>query len=454
MKVRGEQAFPQRNPNLEGGETMKRFKFLALVILGAVMGGVALTSWATPASANGGPHGGYTLSTSACGGCHRPHTGVAPNLLKVDSVYALCTSCHGGVVNTDVVHGELKGALKTNGTSHKPLNGGGFESVPGPSAAKLVTSTHSVEGLGGSTGIFKAWGSQNGDGVPAGDVGLGVEGTLECTSCHNPHGSSNYRILNDNGTGSSPAAKWVAGDVDLLPWVNSQVLATLADGPNYGFDTTNPVDCPPNPAVGAGTPTPYPGIGSFGAGTKCLARYTSGIAYDSVANKVTVPDFTKGMSAFCSTCHKSYLTQSGSAHRQNSLNTPVATVGAGTPTALPAYFYPGTQDSGDGAGNIARYRHAVEKRTTSAKKQPMRLAAVGSVATPMDVASTDYSALGCLTCHFAHGTGAQATPAAGLGLPDGPAADSALLFFDNRGVCVTCHLSPAQMDLTVPPTGP
>jgi predicted CXXCH cytochrome family protein len=83
---------------------LNRFKLIGLVTLGVVLAGVGLATWATPASANAGPHGGYTLTTSACAGCHRAHTAESANLVKADSIYGLCTSCHGGLVSTDVVH--------------------------------------------------------------------------------------------------------------------------------------------------------------------------------------------------------------------------------------------------------------------------------------------------------------------------------------------------------------
>ncbi len=310
---------------------MKRFKFLAMVTLGVVLAGVGLVSWAAPASANAGPHGGYTLTTSACAGCHRAHTAIAPYLLKADDEFALCTSCHGGNVTTDVLHGVQTGATKLNGDP-KPLNGGGFVETAG---GVPVTSRHNIDGLPGSGGLT-AWGSQNGDGTPVADVGVGVQGDLECTSCHNPHGSTNYRILNDS---SRAGDKWVPNDPDLLQWVSYQVLATRDDAPNYGFDEGNVNDCPANAAVGAGTPTPWPG--ENGAGTHCKLRYTSGISYSAGPPAVTSADTTKGMNAFCATCHKSYLTLSGSAYKANSLNTPVSTVGPGHADARPAVRVPG-----------------------------------------------------------------------------------------------------------------
>jgi len=426
---------------------MKRFKLFGLVTLGIVLAGVGLASWATPASANAGPHGGYTLTTSACAGCHRAHTAVSPYLVKADSIYGLCTSCHGGLVSTDVVHGVLSGSTNTDGVTPRKLNGGGFVQQNGAN----VTSRHKIEDvpINGTpfAGTVTAFGSQNGDGTPVADAGVGVNGVLECTSCHNPHGSTNYRILNDSTGGSN---RWVANDPDILNFVQYQVLRTRDDAPNYGFDFTNPSDCPPPVTVPAGTATPYGG--GAATGNRCIQRFTSGTLLATPAAAKDAAGNYLGMSAFCATCHKSYLTQSGSAQNQNSLNTPVRTVGPGTPTAIPAYLFPGKQDSGDGNGDIARYRHATVKNRgiTSYPKNPLRFAALGidpnppssspyGADTPGGTAQLQYRAFGCLTCHYAHGSGVAATPAPGNSQPEGPAHDSALLFVDNRGVCMSCH---------------
>ena len=398
---------------------MKRLKLklVGLVTLGVVLAGVGLATWAAPASANGGPHGGYTLTTSACAGCHRAHTAVSPNLVKADSIYGLCTSCHGGLVSTDVVHGVLLGATNTDGVTPRKLNGGGFVQQNGAN----VTSRHLVEDVpvNGTpfVGTVTAWGSQNGDGTPVADVGVGVNGVLECTSCHNPHGSTNYRILNDS---SGASHRWVANDPDILDFVQYQVLATRDDGPNYGFDFTNVADCPQY-------------LSTPGPGTKCVHRYASGVTSS------TVVDTAKGMNAFCATCHKSYLTLRRSELRFNSLNTPVATVGPGTPTLVPPFVYPGVQDANDGNGPIPRYRHRVAAvfNLSERPKQGMRFAALG--VDPNPSGSLNYNSLGCLTCHYAHGSSAAATPAPGDPAPEGPAGSSALLFYDNRGVCITCH---------------
>jgi predicted CXXCH cytochrome family protein len=520
-----------------------------MVIATVALIAIGLTAWATPtASANGGPHGNFTLTTSGCGGCHRAHTAISPYLIKAENEYELCTSCHGGVVSTDVVHGQY---LSTGA----PLNGGGFEmavrmsdfiaGTPVAGAVGPVSSSHTVADLLVSgvpaSGSGSPWGSTT-SGVATGP------GTLECTSCHNPHGSTNYRILRDAGTGSTINPKWIPKNPDLLDWVNYQVLATTDDTPAvYGFTLDNS-NCPSfgisviggtpraiNTAVssfGGGTPgvadvntvvpatTPPPGTTltpevRAGAYIRCKARYTSGVfAYSTgtpVARGATaVPNPLKGMNAFCATCHKAYLTISGSAQNFNSQNVPTdayktaiawptstagpggvppagaATLPAGSyltavaqwppvlgPTNTPVpgtvvsgatytpvplatipaglgypYVYPGTQqlDPLNSLDNLARYRHAVD-RTHSGGKQPLRFAALGNDPSG-GPSGPAYAAFGCLTCHFAHGSAAAATPAALTGGwvapaedpgPDGPAGDSSLLFYSNRGVCITCH---------------
>lgn len=417
---------------------MKWFKLLTVMVtLGIVLAGIGLTTRATPASANAGPHGNYTLTTGKCAGCHRAHTAVGEDLLREENVYALCTSCHSGTVNTDVVHG-----VKTGGTGTIPLNGGGFESVAG----QTVASSHTVEGVrvGGvaSDGLGTAWGSQNGDGVGVGDLGVGVQSTLECTSCHNTHGSSNYRILRDSANGRIPTGKtaaihrWVPDDPDLLDWVDNQVLATEGGG-DYEFDVAS--DCPTatnhcKAKFTSGLPLPTltdPQKAAVAAGASVATIYGDAAAFPA-GNPLL-----KGMNAFCATCHKSYLTLSGSATKPS--------------TDGSAYVYPGTQNANDlhgspatASGNVARYRHAMERTysSTSKPQQPLRFAAEG---TDPNVATPAYNAFGCITCHFAHGTSAGTTGIEAGGstttYADGvtPAGDSALLVYPARGVCISCH---------------
>lgn len=352
-------------------------RVLGVVLVLAAVGTVLLV-WPSSTSANNGPHGGYDLSTDKCAACHRAHTAVGDDLLIADDVYGLCVTCHAGSVQTDVVNG-----LRTGDSAR--LNGGGFLAVSG----EATTSTHTVAGLplgeGVSTGEGIAWGGAS--------SGEGVEGVLECTSCHNPHGSTNYRILKDSSNGypyDNPAAhRWVPSNPQLLDWVSQQVLATVDDGYNY--------------AAGA------------------RAYYTTGMNYDP-GTRVTTIDPIKGMSAFCATCHKQYLTKSGS---------------AGNPsTDADYYFYPGTQDARDGALDVARHRHVVYRRYTGTPDQALRFGATGTAPANDPVTAPSYNGFQCLTCHFAHGTNATASGyAAGVD----PTNDSALLYYDNRGICRSCH---------------
>ncbi|MDH5605849.1 MAG: hypothetical protein OEY93_03080 [Anaerolineae bacterium] len=144
------------------------------------------------ASANGGPHGGYTATDDACAGCHRAHTASGPKLLVETSTYALCISCHGTAgtgADTNVDDGFFLStrSASTDGTANTtdnaPLLGGGFVNYGGVA----VTSTHDVSGTVGS-----AWAGL------AGNRGVltAIDANLDCASCHDPHGSTNYRILN------------------------------------------------------------------------------------------------------------------------------------------------------------------------------------------------------------------------------------------------------------------
>ncbi len=152
---------------------------------------------ASVAKANGGPHGDYSTTTDACAGCHRTHTAQGPRLLIQNSEYALCTTCHGtGATgaNTNVNDGVylVRGSSTTgvlSSTVNGPLIAGGFVNYKGAA----VTSIH--DAAAGT--INSAWGIS---GTNRGQLGTMAAG-LSCSACHNPHGSTNYRIINTNING-------------------------------------------------------------------------------------------------------------------------------------------------------------------------------------------------------------------------------------------------------------
>ncbi len=264
---------------------------LALLLAGAAV-------WlllAVPVFADNGPHhAGAGATPDSCAGCHRAHTGVGANLLNQSSETALCTSCHG---DTSTGSSEnVMGGVAYNGTTGA-LRGGGFTD-----AALDVTLANSVSGNpGGTAGIavlgtalasnskhlVDTSGTLWGNGA-LGTTGAGGAVTITCTSCHDPHGNGNYRILR-----STPNVTGASG------------IVTIADAATHTYTTTDywhPED-------------------------------TNDAAY--IAN----------VSAWCSTCHTRYLAASGLIPERTTSTDAIFTYrhrtdGAGGPTDNLSYQSP------------------------------------------------------------------------------------------------------------------
>ncbi len=185
----------------KGGCSMKKLLLVAIVTLALAlaMAGVAF--------ADGGPHGGYTATTDACAGCHRAHTASGPRLLIDVSTYDLCMACHGSTgagANTNVDDGvylatrddaasdENWGAVNADTNI---LLGGGFAFYDGAAVSSLHTSDGSD---------VAAWGNGGGRGTTT-----DLAEALSCASCHDPHGSPNYRIMNETINGYAVVAALV-----------------------------------------------------------------------------------------------------------------------------------------------------------------------------------------------------------------------------------------------------
>jgi predicted CXXCH cytochrome family protein len=200
---------------------MKRAALLGVAV-SAVLAIGAFSVGDTPtASADAGPHvtSGSDATPDKCAGCHRIHTGANEYLLKEgDTVAAFCYSCHGnGGPGSDlaVQEGKYYGAGSVLGppyggkVTYGALRGGGFESAlintadPTPdfigrlTVGEPVQSWHTIDGTTSGT----LWG--NG---ALGTPGAGPAYTLECTSCHDPHGNGQYRILRPVPSGSGATA--------------------------------------------------------------------------------------------------------------------------------------------------------------------------------------------------------------------------------------------------------
>lgn len=229
------------------------------------------------ASANGGPHGGYTATTDACAGCHRAHTATGAKLLVAADTTALCFTCHGSNATGSVLNvtdGVLEATVGSNaGTA---LNGGGFGFYNG----SATTSSHDTSGA-----ATDAWGNGGGRGVAS---ALASGATLSCASCHDPHGSSNYRILKttvnnvtvavaqvDEGSQTYDSEQWGTGQSNICAACHNDYHITAAGS---GSDvaglaatggTAHRIGMPWNgdgstaAYIGMGTVNPETGIGGY-----------------------------------------------------------------------------------------------------------------------------------------------------------------------------------------------
>jgi hypothetical protein len=418
--------------------------FLAIVL-------VALAALALPtaAFANFAIHGNYVTDTDACAGCHRAHTSVATigwtdtagtkhdSALLVTSateMWQFCYACHDATsqgADTNVQQGIYEGSLY--GDSGGILNGGGFDSLD----VTATTSTHMYKGSswgaygGGYFGTGKAFAadySNAGQGTDAFMLGTGNAIKMDCASCHDPHGSANYRILKAVVNGN------VVGGYD----------------PVIG-DPTNPT---PNGFVSSvETGWPVNGFRLHTAYPNYKPNYTTPMyakGYDMTQVSTSTPnadlDASKGMSGWCSGCHSTYLG-------------PVVTTGV-FPNVTQSFS--STYNAGDGGGLAVRHRHPINVALDNYKGPDKSSMIITDTTLPLAHAINEQGStvnekedwIECLTCHRAHGTAASMTGWASnagaasivntLGLPTNqfPAANpvpSALLRYDNRGVCERCH---------------
>jgi predicted CXXCH cytochrome family protein len=262
---------------------MRKATLVIGVVAGIAMVLLAGLATSTPtASADNGPHvsSGADATPDKCAGCHRIHTGQNEYLLKeAGSVEDFCYACHGtggpgsdlavqeGTFYGGTTPGEPYGGKTASDTVG--LRGGGFDEArinttdpsrsnnPNPAPLPAVTigvlatkepvvSQHAVDGTVAGT----MWG--NG---PAGTLGAGPSVTLDCASCHDPHGNGNYRILRSVPTGSGGAGYTI--------------------------------------------PDTYP---------KAAANYTTSNYFDMTFTGSTATDnILKDTSAWCAQCHTRYL---------------------------------------------------------------------------------------------------------------------------------------------------
>ena len=395
------------------------------------------------ALANIGPHGGYVADTDLCAQCHRAHT--APStitwtdsthaqknalLTASDSTLSFCLACHDDAsqgADTNVIGGTYQG--DKYGTKGGNLISGAFGGVnASKSTTALVDQGGNVVTSFHITTEGSTWGAFGGG--TTGNVtellGTGNKIVMTCTTCHDPHGSSNYRILKDVVNGVTVGGYDAAATGTTDPFGND-------------WSVQNPKPTPFVISDEKGFPQ-----GGFQLHVSYAATYSPDYTVAQYA-KAPNNDTGKGMSGWCAGCHTQYIVADAT--------TP--TLVSGVPTVLNGSTY----NSGDGLGFIDRHRHSVNVALASYTGTSTMITDV-SLGLPLDhdpsekkttagagVHNSSSDWIECLTCHNAHGTTATMTGYANFTtlasgdvgyrgvLPD----YSNLLKKNNRGVCEACH---------------
>lgn len=288
------------------------------------VGGVLLAS--SPAQADNGPHitnKGTTAIGSGpdgCAGCHRIHSAKSDNgmLLVNTSEEALCTSCHesGTGATTDVING-VQYQAPTGGVLTSPLQalrGGGFTNAliasGSASRAYQAADPSRIDNTQNTVPVLttgQATTSEHGLGTPEtmwGEGAISATGnvgkasvTLECGSCHDPHGNGNFRILKPvGGLGAQTikTAKAITAASAVADTVNTgKFVWTLEFAANPGFIPGQPV------AIQGSTPSTWdfaPSVSGTGSWTQANISSVSAAAPWTI----TIPNMAVNPAAWVS----------------------------------------------------------------------------------------------------------------------------------------------------------
>ncbi|PKM79539.1 MAG: hypothetical protein CVU89_17580, partial [Firmicutes bacterium HGW-Firmicutes-14] len=139
------------------------------------------------------PHADFETNNTLCGYCHSAHSSTGPQIIKQPKVLDLCFMCHDG---TGAAY-DVKGGRYFNGEAAVSLPAGGYDLALGSTSTHFTDLANYVYG---SPGIIM---------------------TIDCNTCHEPHGTSNYR--------------------NIRTTINGQpvTVSAVAYGPAYQYKTTS-----------------------------------------------------------------------------------------------------------------------------------------------------------------------------------------------------------------------
>lgn len=252
-----------------------------------------------------GPHGAYTTNTAACASCHKTHTAKTKTLIAFtlgtgteNDNYKLCTYCHSATGSSK--YDEVDGQIKDGGNLWATL-GGGFQSMPAITGSAAiaqtvpVTSKHLVDGAQGSKYT-----------IPGGSTAPNGQYQLECTSCHDPHGTGNSRQLVSkvtvyNGTGwvdvpTSPTGQSIS--ISIGNPLQRETAAYNDDNMSYFCGACHADFL--QTAAGSGETT----TGTFSIG---FYRHRINMPASSSGQTLALP-LGKGTDVTCMTCHYAHGT--------------------------------------------------------------------------------------------------------------------------------------------------
>lgn len=183
------------------------------------------------------PHAAFKDNTNACAQCHSTHLGKAANLLRESTRKDLCFTCHDGRGSK---YDSKNGLYFSSAGTIVDSLAGGFNESGG------FTSTHMIEANNVAPG------------------GTSDQIMLVCTTCHNPHGTGNFR--------------------NLATVINGVTLG------NHSITTPNSID----------------GIYVADKLDSSTNTYEPDIR-ESSYTKAEVVSYGGGFDKFCSSCHQDYL---------------------------------------------------------------------------------------------------------------------------------------------------